>query len=98
MEQPRRRGSDAVPWVRFRVYSAVKMGRRGIGIELKPSFPAGRQEHRQLENEKVVNLFRRPAHDRWFHYVRHADVPAFEQAGWIIAADLRPVHGHWSFS
>ena len=34
----------------------------------------------------------------WFHYVRHADVPAFEQAGWIIASDLGPVHGHWSFS
>lgn len=32
----------------------------------------------------------------WFHYVRHADVPAFEQAGWIIASDLGPVHGHWS--
>lgn len=32
----------------------------------------------------------------WFHYVRHADVLAFEKQGWIVASDLGPVHGQWS--
>ena len=40
------------------VYSAVKMGRRGIGIELKPSyFQQAVKNIASLENEKVVNLF-----------------------------------------
>lgn len=32
----------------------------------------------------------------WFRYSRHADVPAFEAAGWRIASDLGPTHGAWS--
>lgn len=40
------------------VYSAVKMGRRGIGIELKPSyFRQAAKNIAALGNEKVVNLF-----------------------------------------
>lgn len=32
----------------------------------------------------------------WLQYVRYADVPAFEAAGWVHCADLGPVHGAWS--
>lgn len=32
----------------------------------------------------------------WFRYVRHADVPEYEAAGWTYAADLGPTHGLWS--
>lgn len=33
---------------------------------------------------------------RWFRYVRHVDRKLFEEAGWLVAADLGPTHGHWS--
>lgn len=29
----------------------------------------------------------------WFHYVRHADIPIYETAGWRLAADLGQTHG-----
>ncbi len=32
----------------------------------------------------------------WLHYVLHADVPAFEAAGWRYASDLGPTHGRYS--
>jgi hypothetical protein len=33
---------------------------------------------------------------RLYHYVRHADIPAFEAAGWRVDCDLGPTHGLWS--
>ncbi len=33
---------------------------------------------------------------RWYRYVRHADRPSYEAAGWVFAADLGPTHGQWS--
>lgn len=32
----------------------------------------------------------------WFAYVPHAEVRTRQRQGWIIVADLGPVHGHWS--
>ena len=32
----------------------------------------------------------------WYRYVLHADVPAYEAAGWVFAAELGPTHGLWS--
>lgn len=31
-----------------------------------------------------------------FQYVRHAQVEVFLRRGWMIVADLGPVHGTWS--
>lgn len=31
-----------------------------------------------------------------FRYVRHDHVPAMERDGWMVVADLGPVHGAWS--
>lgn len=33
---------------------------------------------------------------KYFRYVRHEAVPDYEAEGWRVAADLGPVHGHWS--
>lgn len=32
----------------------------------------------------------------YFRYVRHADVPAFQERGWVVCGDLGPVHGCYS--
>lgn len=32
----------------------------------------------------------------WLRYVRHADRPAYEARGWVLASDLGPTHGLWS--
>jgi invasion protein IalB len=32
----------------------------------------------------------------WYRFVCHADIPAFEAAGWEPVADLGCTHGHWS--
>jgi hypothetical protein len=32
----------------------------------------------------------------WFAYVRHDEVRAREDAGWVLVGDLGPVHGAWS--
>lgn len=32
----------------------------------------------------------------FFRYVPHFDVPRREAEGWVFAAELGPVHGHWS--
>ena len=31
-----------------------------------------------------------------FQFVRHADVPAFHQRGWMVVDDLGARHGLWS--
>jgi len=31
-----------------------------------------------------------------FRYVRYQDIQAREQAGWMVVADLGPVHGEYS--
>jgi hypothetical protein len=32
----------------------------------------------------------------WFAYVRHEDVAARREEGWVLVGDLGPVHGAWS--
>lgn len=32
----------------------------------------------------------------WFRYVRHADIAAYEAAGWLYAACLGPQHGQYA--
>lgn len=32
----------------------------------------------------------------WYRYVRHADIPAYQERGWVVDCDLGPVHGRWS--
>lgn len=32
----------------------------------------------------------------YYRYVQYADVPKFEAHGWVVCADLGPVHGVWS--
>ncbi len=32
----------------------------------------------------------------WFRFVRHADVAAFELAGWFVCGDLGSTHGRWA--
>ena len=34
--------------------------------------------------------------DRIFKYVRHEDRENYERDGWIFAADLGPIHGHYA--
>jgi hypothetical protein len=51
LEQPRRYRPNPLLGIGSEVFCAVEMGRKGIGIELKPSyFKSGRQKPRRLRN------------------------------------------------
>ena len=33
---------------------------------------------------------------RTFRYVIHQSIPAYLKLGWMVVADLGPIHGEWS--